>query len=61
MDYRGGRNVSRLIGPAAGYAVDFSHSYTVPNLLSIAGNFVAAAVTAITTWAWRDDRDRAAR
>lgn len=74
MDYRGGRYVSALIGvrytsagfgtligPAAGHAFDFSGSDTVPILLSIAGNFVAAAVMAITTWASRDDRDRAAR
>jgi len=65
MDYFSGRNVSGLIGilyasagfgtligpAAAGFAFDFSGSYTVPILLSIAGNIIAAAVMAITSWA----------
>ncbi|HLH90594.1 MAG TPA: MFS transporter [Xanthobacteraceae bacterium] len=59
MDYFGGRNVSgiigilytsagigTLIGPsAAGFAFDVSHSYTMPILISIGGNLVAAALT----------------
>jgi MFS family permease len=58
MDYFGGRNVSgiigilytsagigTLIGPsAAGFAFDMSHSYTVPILISIGGNVLAAAL-----------------
>jgi MFS family permease len=58
MDYFGGRNVSgiigilytsagigTLIGPsAAGFAFDASHSYTLPILVSIAGNVIAAAL-----------------
>jgi MFS family permease len=58
MDYFGGRNVSgiigilytsagigTLIGPsAAGFAFDASHSYTVPILVSIGGNVIAAAL-----------------
>ncbi len=58
MDYFGGRNVSgiigilytsagigTLIGPsAAGFAFDLSHSYTVPILVSIGGNVIAAAL-----------------
>jgi MFS family permease len=58
MDYFGGRNVSgiigilytsagigTLIGPsAAGFAFDASHSYTVPILVSIGGNVLAAAL-----------------
>jgi MFS family permease len=75
MDYFGGRNVSGLIGilytsagfgtligpAAAGFAFDFSGSYTVPILLSIAGNVIAAAVMAMTAWASRGDRDPIAR
>ena len=59
MDYFGGRNVSgiigilytsagigTLIGPsAAGFAFDASHSYTVPILISIGGNLIAAVLT----------------
>ena len=58
MDYFGGRNVSgiigvlytsagigTLIGPsAAGFAFDFSHSYTLPILASIGANLLAAAI-----------------
>jgi MFS family permease len=75
MDYFGGRNVSGLIGilytsagfgtligpAAAGFAFDFSGSYTVPILLSIAGDVIAAAVMAMTAWASRGDRDLDAR
>jgi OFA family oxalate/formate antiporter-like MFS transporter len=63
MDYFGGRNVSgiigvlytsagigTLIGPsAAGFAFDLSHSYTVPILLSAAGNVIAALIMALTS------------
>ena len=63
MDYFGGRNVSgiigvlytsagigTLIGPsAAGFAFDISHSYTVPILLSAAGNVIAVAIMAATS------------
>jgi MFS family permease len=62
MDYFGGRNVSGLIGilytsagigtligpSATGYAFDATHSYTVPILLSISGNVIAAIVMAAT-------------
>ncbi len=58
MDYFGGRNVSGLIGilytsagigtligpSAAGFAFDVSHSYTLPILVSIAGNVIAAGL-----------------
>jgi MFS family permease len=58
MDYFGGRNVSGLIGvlytsvafgtlvgpSAAGYAFDFSHSYTLPIVASICANLIAAGV-----------------
>jgi MFS family permease len=58
MDYFGGRNVSgiigilytsvafgTLIGPsAAGFAFDFSHSYTLPILAGVRANFIAAAI-----------------
>jgi MFS transporter, OFA family, oxalate/formate antiporter len=58
MDYFGGRNVSgiigvlytsvafgTLIGPsAAGFAFDLNHSYTLPILLSIGGNLIAAGI-----------------
>lgn len=54
----GGRNVSGIIGilytsagigtlvgpSAAGFAFDLSHSYTLPILVSIAGNVIAAAL-----------------
>jgi OFA family oxalate/formate antiporter-like MFS transporter len=62
MDYFGGRNVSGLIGilytsagigtligpSATGYAFDAAHSYTVPILLSISGNVIAAIIMAAT-------------
>jgi MFS family permease len=58
MDYFGGRNVSgiigflytsvavgTLIGPsAAGFAFDFSHSYTLPILASVGANIIAAGI-----------------
>jgi len=61
MDYFGGRNVSgiigvlytsvafgTLIGPsAAGFAFDFSHSYTLPILASVGANVIAAAIMAL--------------
>jgi MFS family permease len=60
MDHFGGRNVSgiigilytsvafgTLIGPsAAGFAFDFSHSYTLPILASAGANIVAAVIVA---------------
>ena len=60
MDYFGGRNVSGLIGilytsvafgtlvgpSAAGFAFDFSHSYTAPILVSAAANIVAVIIVA---------------
>ncbi len=60
MDYFGGRNVSGLIGilytsvafgtlvgpSAAGFAFDFSHSYTVPILVSACANIVAVIIVA---------------
>jgi hypothetical protein len=60
MDYFGGRNVSGLIGilytsvafgtlvgpSAAGFAFDFSHSYTVPILVSAAANIIAVIIVA---------------
>src|ERR1700732_782373 len=63
MDYFGGRNVAGLIGilytsvafgtlvgpSAAGFAFDFSHSYTLPILLSAAANITAAIIVAATT------------
>jgi OFA family oxalate/formate antiporter-like MFS transporter len=63
MDYFGGRNVSgiigilytsvgfgTLIGPsAAGFAFDFSHSYALPILASVAANLLAAAIMAATS------------
>jgi MFS family permease len=63
MDHFGGRNVSgiigilytsvafgTLIGPsAAGFAFDFSHSYTLPILASAGANVVAAAIVAATS------------
>jgi MFS transporter, OFA family, oxalate/formate antiporter len=59
-DYFGGRNVSgiigilytsvalgTLIGPtAAGFAFDHSHSYTLPILLSMCANIIAAVIVA---------------
>jgi MFS family permease len=42
--------VGTLIGPsAAGFAYDFSHSYTVPILASAASYVVAAAILALTS------------
>jgi MFS family permease len=63
MDYFGGRNVAGLIGilytsvafgtlvgpSAAGFIFDFSHSYTLPILLSAGANIVAATVVAATS------------
>jgi MFS family permease len=63
MDYFGGRNVSgiigvlytsagigTLIGPsAAGFAFDIGGSYTVPILLSAAGNVIAVLIMALTS------------
>jgi len=63
MDNFGGRNVSgiigilytsvafgTLIGPsAAGFAFDFSHSYTLPILASAGANIIAAAIVAVTS------------
>jgi MFS family permease len=63
MDYFGGRNVSGIIGvlytsagigtlvgpSAAGFAFDVSHSYTVPILVSAAGNVIAALIMAVTS------------
>lgn len=60
MDYFGGRNVSgiigalytsvafgTLIGPsAAGFAFDWSHSYTLPILASAVANVIAAGIVA---------------
>jgi MFS family permease len=60
MDYFGGRNVSSIIGvlytsvafgtlvgpSAAGFAFDFSHSYTLPIVASAGANVVAAAIVA---------------
>ena len=62
MDYFGGRNVSGLIGilytsagigtligpSATGYAFDATHSYTVPILISIGGNVIAAIIMGAT-------------
>jgi MFS family permease len=63
MDYFGGRNVSGLIGilytsagigtlvgpSAAGFAFDFSHSYTLAILFGIFGNVIAAVIMATTS------------
>jgi hypothetical protein len=63
MDYFGGRNVSGIIGvlytsagigtlvgpSAAGFAFDISHSYTLPILLSAAGNVIAVLIMAAAT------------
>ena len=60
MDYFGGRNIGGIIGipytsagigtlvgpSAAGFAFDASHSYTLPILVSIGGNVIAAALMA---------------
>ncbi len=66
MDYFGGRNVSgiigvlytsiafgTLIGPsAAGFAFDLNHSYTLPILIGVCGNIIAALImVAISKWA----------
>jgi MFS family permease len=72
MDYFGGRNVSgiigvlytsagigTLIGPsAAGFAFDISHSYTVPILVSAAGNVIAALIMALTSETAGDEETR---
>jgi MFS family permease len=61
MEYFGGRNISGVIGilytsagigtllgpSAAGFAYDFSQSYTLPILVSIGGNLIAAALMAL--------------
>lgn len=63
MDHFGGRNISGVIGvlytsagigtllgpSAAGLAFDVSHSYTLPILVSIGGNVIAAALTMLAT------------
>jgi MFS family permease len=63
MDYFGGCNVSGIIGvlytsagigtlvgpSAAGFAFDVSGSYTVPILVSAAGNVIAALIMAMTS------------
>jgi MFS family permease len=68
MDYFGGRNVSgiigvlytsagigTLIGPsAAGFAFDIGGSYTIPILLSAAGNVIAVLIMAATSEAADD-------
>jgi MFS family permease len=60
MDYFGGRNVSGIIGvlytsvalgtlvgpSAAGFAFDVSRSYTLPILISVGGNILAALIVA---------------
>jgi MFS family permease len=66
MDYFGGRNVSSIIGvlytsialgtligpSAAGFAFDLSGSYTLPILIGVAGNAIAALIMAgMPTWA----------
>ena len=75
MDHFGGRNVSgiigilytsvafgTLIGPsAAGFAFDFSHSYTLPILASAGANIVAAAIVAATSRAAPSRRKQASR
>ena len=62
MDYFGGRNVSGLIGilytsagigtligpSATGYIFDATQSYTLPIVVSIAGNIIAAIIMAVT-------------
>jgi len=67
MDYFGGRNISGVIGilytsagigtllgpSAAGFAYDVSHSYTLPILVSICGNLVAAVLMALAARAPR--------
>jgi cyanate permease len=67
MDYFGSRNVSGIIGllytsagigtllgpSAAGFAHDLSDSYTLPILVSIAGNVIAAALMALAARAPR--------
>jgi MFS family permease len=64
MEYFGARNISGVIGllytsagigtllgpSAAGFAYDFSHSYTLPILVSIGGNVIAAALMALAAW-----------
>ena len=42
--------IGTLIGPsAAGFAFDISHSYTLPILVSAAGNVIAALIMALTS------------
>jgi len=67
MDEFGGRNVSGIIGilytsagigtllgpSAAGFAYDVNHSYTLPILVSIGGNVVAAVLMALAARAPR--------
>ncbi len=73
MDYFGGRNVSGIIGvlytsagigtlvgpTAAGFAFDLSHSYTVPILVSAAGNVIAALIMAVTSEAAASEKKEA--
>jgi len=41
--------IGTLIGPsAAGFAFDRSHSYTLPILVGVAANILAAGIMAIT-------------
>jgi MFS family permease len=61
MDFFGGRNVSGIIGvlytsiafgtlvgpSAAGFAFDVSHSYTVPILIGVGANLIAALILAV--------------
>jgi MFS transporter, OFA family, oxalate/formate antiporter len=69
MDYFGGRNVSGIIGvlytsiafgtlvgpSAAGFAFDVSHSYTLPILIGVCGNVIAALIMlGVSKWAAPD-------
>jgi MFS family permease len=71
MDYFGGRNVSGIIGvlytsiafgtlvgpSAAGFAFDVSHSYTLPILIGVCGNIIAALIMlGVSKWAAPDSR-----
>jgi MFS family permease len=73
MDYFGGRYVSgiigvlytsiafgTLIGPsAAGFAFDVSHSYTLPILMGVGGNVIAALImVGVSKWAAPMNPDR---
>jgi MFS transporter, OFA family, oxalate/formate antiporter len=66
MDYFGGRHVSSIIGvlytsiafgtligpSAAGFAFDVSHSYTLPILIGVCGNVIAALImVGVSKWA----------